>query len=140
MRFLAAIIAIIVTAVLPACAQSNKDIIQLRQDAFTSAFAEGNESKLSSIFSENVSIAPPGAGIISGKSNVIKFWMDMREGPVHSAKTKTLEVDALSDDLILEIGQYEVFDVDGNSLGTGTSVLTWRKVNDEWLMELDHWN
>ena len=140
MKYLVAALLIAATAFFPACAQTNKELIQARQDAFTSAFGEGSKAKLAGMFTEDVTIAPPGAGIVSGKSQVTEFWMKMREGPVHSAKTKTLQVDPVAEDLMLEIGQYEVFDADGNSLGTGTSVLTWRKVGDEWLMALDHWN
>jgi len=145
MKFFVAILFSITSALVTACAQTTPsvagtELIQARQDAFTSAFGEGSEAKISSMFTEDITIAPPGAGIISGKSEVTEFWMNMRKGPVRTAKTKTLQVDAVSDDLILEIGEYEVFDADGNSLGTGTSVLTWRKVGTEWLMELDHWN
>lgn len=140
MKYFVALFLLVSAAFVPACAQTNKELIQSRQNEFTAAFRDGNAAALESIFTEDVTIAPPGAGIISGKSEVVDFWMNMREGPVASAKTETLEVDTVSEDLILELGQYEVFDADGNSLGQGTSVLTWRKVGDEWLMELDHWN
>ena len=118
------------------------NIILSNIKGFSKAYVASDFNKLTSYYSTDAKIFPPGTEIIKGKADILKRWILPKGVDVvyHNIIPKEIKV---LEDTAYDYGIYEGSskDNDGNtSSWRGKYVIVWKKVDNDWKIYLDIWN
>lgn len=117
-------------------------IILSNTKEFSKAYVDGDFEKLTSFYSNDAKILPPGTGIIEGKEAILKQWILPKGVNVVYHNVIPREIKVL-EDTAYDFGIYEGSSIgkDGNrSLWRGKYVIIWKKTGNDWKIYLDIWN
>jgi len=107
--------------------------------AFMSALQRADIEALTSLYSSNATLFPPGAPPIVGSAAIGEFWKKMVARGVKRIEPKTTEVEAHGDTLI-ELGTFEAFREAAAPIQRGRYVVIWKRENGSWKIFRDLWN
>ena len=99
------------------------------------AMAAGDPELVATHWTEDALIKFPGQKPLWGRDAIAREHQKMLDMGI-VVKPKTLEVERLGK-MAYEIGEYEVLDLDGNILDSGTYASIWKKVDGEWKIYRD---
>jgi ketosteroid isomerase-like protein len=121
---------------------SDLEAIKQNISAFSKAYMDGDITGLVDMYTINGKIFPNNRKILAGKEALAAYWT-LAEG------VKILHHKVIPTDIIIEgetaydYGYYEgkTLTKDGNEVTwQGKYVIIWKKVNNQWKIELDIWN
>lgn len=123
-----------------ALANPANDIMSERNAEFFEAVNAADADAVAGFYTEDAKIGPPGEGIISGREAIAEYWDSILGKEIAAARHVPGDYEMPSEDMIVEMSGYELLDADGNVMGGGRAILTWRKVDGEWMITRDLWN
>ena len=92
-----------------------------------------NDGSVVKLFAEDACILAPNAPALCGREGIAKFFEDAFEsGGVRSGKIATLNIYGDGREFVTEEGLYQVFDVNGNLVDDGKTLVLWKKTKDGW--------
>src|SRR5205085_151989 len=99
---------------------------------------KGDFSALDRVYTEQARVLPPGAEMVSGRTQIQEFWKQAAAAlGVKSVKLRTVEVEELGDTAI-EIGRAELITADSTS--AVKYVVVWKREGGTWKWHIDIWN
>jgi ketosteroid isomerase-like protein len=129
---------------LPTYTGPRKDLDQLLEGmaAFSAAYMRTDHEAIAKFYTENGKIMPGGTKIIEGREAIAERWKVPEGFIVHHHKITPEEVHILGD-IAYDYGYYE-----GSSQPVGKEisnwkgkyVIIWKKIEGQWLMDVDIWN
>jgi uncharacterized protein (TIGR02246 family) len=123
----------------PALAQ-DKATIQKLNDAWATAFNQGDTAAVAAMYTENAYVLPPGAEIVKGRPAIETFWRQAAQ-QMGDAKLTTLDVQPLGPRTAQEIGIVTLTTKSQPPQQIpGKYAVLWRKVGGKWKLATDIWN
>ena len=120
--------------------QAEKPDAFIRQqlNAFMDAFRKGDSAAIASHYASDALLMPPNSSALQG-SAIAAYW---GEGFRMGLKDLKLSISELygDDNYYNEVGTYEVFMENNQSVDKGKYVVVWKKDGDQWKMYRDIWN
>ena len=98
--------------------------------------------KIALAYTENAKIFPAGTEIIAGRKAIREYWTPKGSNKTVYHKIIPVEIEVVGD-TAYDYGRYEGRTQRGDgseSSWKGKYVIVWKKINDQWLIELDCWN
>ncbi|SRR5260221_7623460 len=124
--------------IVPALAQ--KAEIEAVNAQWVNFFNKGDFAGVASLYTDDASVFPPGAGIVRGRDAIGAMWKGLAE-QVSDPKVTTLEVKSLGPTAAREIGTVSLKTKEATPKEmTGKYVVVWEKVGDDWKLAADIWN
>ncbi|SHH30213.1 YybH family protein [Winogradskyella jejuensis] len=122
--------------------KSDLDIIKENTLAFSRAYMDGDIDGLVNMYTEDGKIFPNNLNILSGKTELKKYWNLPEDTKILHHKVTPSEV-KIENDTAYDYGYYE-----GKTLTKdkkevqwqGKYIIIWKKVNGDWKIYLDIWN
>ncbi len=138
MRTIALVIAIAVGLIASASAQ--KAEIEAVEAKWTEFFNKGDFAGIASLYTTDATAFPPGSAMVQGGAAIGAMWKSMAE-QVSDPKVTTLDVKPLGPSAAREIGTFSMKTKGPTPQEmTGTYVVVWEKVGNEWKLAADIWN
>ena len=129
---------------LPQFSGSRKSLDQILDNtrSFSETYMNGDHKKLATFYTEDGKIMPGGVKIIQGRSAIADRWelpenIKVLHHVVHPEKIE------IRDDIAYDYGYYHGATqrgTDEKSEFHGKYVIIWKKVDGEWLIDVDIWN
>lgn len=120
--------------------QAEKPDAFIRQQltGFMDAFRKGDSAAIASHYSSDALLMPPNSAALQGNA-IAGYW---GEGFRMGLKDLKLTITELfgDDDYYNEVGTYEVFMENNQSVDKGKYLVVWKKDGDQWKMYRDIWN
>jgi ketosteroid isomerase-like protein len=105
----------------------------------TQAIAQRNFDALDNVYTTDARILPPGAEMISGRSNVKEFWKNaVASMNVKACRLETVSLEMLGD-APYEMGRATLILEDGGTR-EGKYVVVWKQEDGAWKYDVDIWN
>jgi len=138
MRWIAPVIALLASMILPSFAQQAE--IEAVNAKWVDFFNKGDFSGLASLYTEDATAFPPGSGMVQGRAAIGAMWKSMAE-QVSDPKLSTLDVKPLGPSAAREIGTFSL-KTKGPSPQqvVGKYVVVWEKIGTDWKLAADIWN
>jgi len=128
----------IAASIAPAFAQ--KAEIEAVNAQWIAFFNKGDFAGVASLYTEDASAFPPGAGIVNGRPAIEALWKGMAE-QVGDPKVTTLDVKPLGPSAAREIGTFSLKTKGAKPQEiSGKYVVVWEKVGNDWKLAADIWN
>ena len=108
-------------------------------EKFMTAVERGDADAISSLYTEDAQILPPGGGIVSGRDALPAFWAATLGMGIKRCSFDTLEVDE-HDDTAIEIGRVTLFAEGDVQIDTPKYLVVWKRDAGEWRMHRDIFN
>jgi ketosteroid isomerase-like protein len=125
--------------------QGNKedlDQIITQSMAFSATYMQEDHEKLAAFYTEKGVIMPGGADIIRGREAIANRWQLPDGVMIHNHRAFPEKIELIGDTAI-DYGYYEGSSQDPGkdvSVWKGKYVIIWKKVDGNWLMDIDIWN
>ncbi len=103
---------------------------------FVEVFGQGDGAAVAALYTDNAIVLPSGSAPITGTENIAAFWQGAMDSGIKGGALKTVEAEAFRD-TINELGEYELFDGEGNRLDQGNYVVIWKNRDGSWKL---HWD
>lgn len=120
--------------------QAEKPDAFIRQQltAFMDDFRKGDSAAIASHYGADALLMPPNSAALQGNA-IAAYW---GEGFRMGLKDLKLTITELfgDDDYYNEVGTYEVFMENNQSVDKGKYVVVWKKEGEQWKMHRDIWN
>jgi uncharacterized protein (TIGR02246 family) len=116
--------------------------IEQRDREFEAAFNRGDTNAVAALYTEDATLMPPDAGIISGRPSIAEFWSGARASGIRSVSLQIHDVQAAGDSAY-EIGTatLNIQPPDGvASTATVKYVVVWKRLAAGWHLAVDIWN
>lgn len=113
--------------------------IRLADDAFESAFRQGDAAALAQLYTEDGMLFPSGSDFVKGKQAIQNFWKGAMDMGIEEVKLDIVEVE-LQGDMAIEVGQYKLMGAEGSMIDHGKYLVTWKQEGDQWKIHRDIWN
>ena len=138
MRWIAPVIALSASMILPAFAQQAE--IEAVNAKWVDFFNKGDFGGVASLYTEDATAFPPGSGMVQGRAAIGAMWKSMAE-QVGDPKLSTLDVKPLGPLAAREIGTFSL-KTKGPSPQqvVGKYVVVWEKIGTDWKLAADIWN
>jgi len=138
MRWIAPVIALSASMILPAFAQQAE--IEAVNAKWVDFFNKGDFGGVASLYTEDATAFPPGSGMVQGRAAIGAMWKSMAE-QVSDPKLSTLDVKPLGPSAAREIGTFSL-KTKGPSPQqvVGKYVVVWEKIGTDWKLAADIWN
>jgi len=138
MRRILLISALAIAIVSPAIAQ--KAEIEAANKKFIEAFNKGDFAGIASLYADDATALPPGAGMVRGREAIGSMWKSTAE-QVSDPKLTTIDVKPLGPSAAREIGMYSLKTKGPDPKEvTGKYVVVWEKIGNDWKLATDIWN
>jgi len=125
---------------LSAFAQKNvSSEIQKENDAFRTAFANGNIDALAAKYTIDAVLLPPNSEPVTGPESIAKIWEGTKGMGVSDIVFKT-ESAELHGNVAIEQGNYKLFANENMMIDQGKYIVIWEKQKGKWLIRKDIWN
>jgi ketosteroid isomerase-like protein len=111
-----------------------------RGEKWVDFFNKGDFAGVASLYTEDATAFPPGAGMMKGRAAIEAMWKGAAE-QVGDPKLITLEVKPLGPSAAQEIGTFSL-KMKGPTPQevTGKYLVVWEKVGSDWKLSADIWN
>ena len=122
--------------------QTDRDMIIEKSKAFSQAYMDGNTQALVGIYTAKGKIMPTGTDILEGKEALTKYWQSSPDNKVLHHQVVPIEL-TVEGDVAYDYGYYEgssQYKDNPVSEWGGKYVIIWKKIDGEWLMDIDMWN
>ena len=138
MRLIALVVAVLTGLIAPAFAQRAE--IEAVNAKWVDFFNKGDFAGVASLYTEDATAFPPGAGMMKGRAAIEAMWKGAAE-QVGDPKFITLEVKPLGPSGAQEIGTFSL-KMKGPTPQevTGKYLVVWEKVGTDWKLSADIWN
>ena len=138
MRLIALVVAVLTGLIAPAFAQRAE--IEAVNAKWVDFFNKGDFAGVASLYTEDATAFPPGAGMMKGRAAIEAMWKGAAE-QVGDPKFITLEVKPLGPSAAQEIGTFSL-KMKGPTPQevTGKYLVVWEKVGTDWKLSADIWN
>ncbi len=116
--------------------------IEQRDREFEAAFNRGDSDAVAALYTEDATLMPPDADIISGRPSIAEFWVGARAMGIRSASLQIHDVQAAGD-TAYEIGTatLTIQPPDGAATtATVKYVVVWKRDASGWRLAVDIWN
>ena len=138
MRRIALVAALLIGMVGPGFAQ--KAEIEAVNAKWADFFNKGDFAGVASLYTEDATAFPPGAGMVKGRVAIAEMWKGMAE-KVSDPKITTLDVKPLGPSAALETGTVSLKTKGPTPQEiNGKFVVVWEKVGADWKLAADIWN
>jgi uncharacterized protein (TIGR02246 family) len=128
----------VLVAARPAGADPVREAVEAGNRAFAAAFGAGDATAVAALYSEDATLVPPGAPVVTGRPAIAAFWKGSMEAGTRAVALQTAEVESAGD-LAYEVGTVRLTAGDG-SVGEARYVVVWKRAGDRWLLHRDIWN
>ena len=138
MRRIALVVVVLTGLIAPAFAQRAE--IEAVNAKWVDFFNKGDFAGVASLYTEDATAFPPGAGMMKGRAAIEAMWKGAAE-QVGDPKFITLEVKPLGPSAAQEIGTFSL-KMKGPMPQevTGKYLVVWEKVGTDWKLSADIWN
>ena len=127
----------------PALQQIQLEMAKTNERFNTDVFGKRNFDALDQIYTANARILPPGAAMISGRSEIKRFWSDLIQSVnAKSAVLESVDVISAGDDAI-EIGRATLTVAPEGQPEAQMEVkylVHWKQEDGRWKWNIDIWN
>lgn len=113
--------------------------IRMADDAFESAFRQGDAAALAELYTEDAMLFPPGSDVMKGKQAIQSFWKGAMDMGIREAKVDIVEAE-LQGDTAIEVGQYKLIGSEGSMIDHGKYIVIWKQEGGQWKIQRDIWN
>lgn len=109
---------------------------------FMEALRYRDAAGVAACYTQRGRILPPGGEMMQGRANIQSFWQSVIDSGVSEAQLHTLELEAGSEELVREIGQFRLtIQQNGETVySPGKYVVVWKREEGQWKMDVDIWN
>jgi ketosteroid isomerase-like protein len=121
---------------------SDTKVILKNIQQFSEFVMHQQPDKIALAYTENAKIFPMGTEIIAGRTAIQDYWTPKGSNKTIYHKIIPVEIEVIGD-TAYDYGRYEGKTLRGDgseSTWKGKYVIVWKKVNNQWLIELDCWN
>src|SRR3981189_1934256 len=138
MRLIALVVAVLTGLIAPAFAQRAE--IEAVNAKWVDFFNKGDLAGVASLYTEDATAFPPGAGMMKGRAAIAAMWKGAAE-QVGDPKFITLEVKPLGPSAAQEIGTFSL-KMKGQTPQevTGKYLVVWEKVGTDWKLSAAVWD
>ena len=113
--------------------------IKTISEQFITTFESGDTTKISTFYTENGTLLPPGFDFIIGKNAIKEFWQTAIDMGIKSINLDIIDVE-LHDDTAIEMSKYSLYNVDNQIIDSGKGIVVWKNINGIWKLHRDIWN
>ena len=142
MRALALAASAFLLAAAPTFAQQVPAETAATNHRFEQAFNRGDAAALAALYTENATLLPPGADLMTGRQAAQSFWQATYGSGARNLSLNTVSIESYGD-VAREIGRFSV-NVPGQGGQTtrveGKYVVIWKKTAEGWRLDTDIWN
>jgi uncharacterized protein (TIGR02246 family) len=90
------------------------------------------------VYTADATILPPGAAMVKGRDEIVKFWAGAVEAGIRRVELTTVSLEPMGDGAC-EIGRGSIGLADGQQMAAKYVVL-WKQEDGRWLWHVDIWN
>jgi uncharacterized protein (TIGR02246 family) len=138
MRTIALVIALMAGLIVPAFAQ--KAEIEAVNAKWIDFFNKGDFAGVASLYTDDATAFPPGAGMVKGRAAIEALWKSMAE-QVSDPKLTTVDVKPLGPSAAREIGTFSLMTKGPMPREVaGKYLVVWEKIGNDWKLAADIWN
>ena len=101
---------------------------------FEELFNAGQLDQLADLYSTDGQLLPPDKNKYVGREQIKAFWQGARNAGVDRLRLTTGSVIPAGDDRLIETSAYE------HALDRGNFQVIWKRVNEQWLLDIDIFN
>ena len=118
--------------------QSAEEMLAETSDEWIAAFNAGDAVAIAEMMGEDGMLLPPNSEPVVGREAIAEFW----QASIDTGITGSLDVTQIiaGEDLAVKIGEYDLFDGEGEMVDTGKWMEVWTRVGEEWELQRDIWN
>lgn len=118
--------------------QSAEEMLSETTDAWIAAFNAGDAVAIAEMMGEDGMLLPPNSEPVVGREAIAEFW----QAVIDTGITGSLEMTQIiaGEDIAVKIGEYDLFDSEGEMVDTGKWMEVWTRVGEEWEFQRDIWN
>ena len=117
--------------------------IEAQVEGFLAAFNNGDAAGVAAYYTEGARLLPPNAEMITGKQGIQAMWQHMMDTGVKEAGLEILELEAMGDKAVCDIGKYrlKIEPEPGVTVeDVGKYVVIWKHDGESWKMDVDMFN
>ena len=138
MRRMSLVLALLIGVVTPVFAQQAE--IEAANAKWINFFNKSDFAGVASLYTEDATAFPPGAGMVKGRPGIEAMWKGVAE-KVGDPKFTTLDVKAFGSSAAREIGTFSLMTKGSPPQQiTGKYLVIWEKVGNDWKLAADIWN
>lgn len=115
------------------------DVISEANKAFMESFNSGDMAAVARHYTEDAKLFPANYEIIEGIEMIETFWSGAAEMGVKKVNLETITADGFGNNAVEE-GKYTLYADGGVIIDEGKYIVTWVKVDGNWLINRDIWN
>ena len=122
---------------------STQDIIMHNSRRFLERYADGDAQALAMLYTEDAQFLAPGMSQQTSREAIRRFWQAAIDSKVRNFQHLDFKMTKTSDRLCVQYFTFEMTHTaaDGSTRTDSIkNVLTWERVGDDWLINLDIWN
>ncbi|XP_077982726.1 uncharacterized protein LOC144437619 [Glandiceps talaboti] len=122
-------------------AEDLKDFCQKLQEGPVKRYKGGDFKGLSELYTPDCKLMPSGTNVLFGREAVENAFRNFYNTGAKSSSLHTDEAGQVrGDDCLYERGHYQFYNEDESVREEGKYVVIWKKVNGEYLIDIDIWN
>lgn len=106
---------------------------------FMIVFTHQDAAALSTLYTQNGQLLPPGADFVTGRPAIQAVWQSVIDMGIKTATLETVELDPQGDAAI-EVGKYTFGGDSGKVMDTGKYLAVWKREAGQWKLHRDIWN
>jgi uncharacterized protein (TIGR02246 family) len=116
--------------------------IEQRDREFEAAFNRGDTNAVAALYTQDATLMPPDADIISGRTSIAEFWAGARAMGIRSVSLQIHDVQTAGD-TAYEIGTATLDIQPAGGAGSTARVkyvVVWKRLAAGWHLAVDIWN
>lgn len=113
--------------------------IRNANDNFEHAFERGDAKAMSTLYTINATLLPPGAPVRQGSNAIENFWKMVMDMGIKEVHLNTSEIDEMGETAI-EVGEYQLSGANNTLMDQGKYLVVWKKDMGTWKLHKDIWN
>ncbi len=113
--------------------------IETANEAFITAFSQGDAAALAALYTTDGQLLPPHSDFVTGPDAIKTFWQGVMDMGIKEATLETVEAEARGD-AATEIGKYTMLVEGGQVADSGKYIVTWKNEHGTWKLHRDIWN
>jgi len=113
--------------------------IRNANDNFEHAFERGDAKAMSTLYTINATLLPPGAPVQQGSNAIENFWKMVMDMGIKEVHLNTSEIDEMGETAI-EVGEYQLSGANNTLMDQGKYLVVWKKDMGTWKLHKDIWN
>src|SRR5690606_17411090 len=113
--------------------------IRNANDNFEHAFERADAKAMSTLYTINATLLPPGAPVQQGSNAIENFWKMVMDMGIKEVHLNTSEIDEMGETAI-EVGEYQLSGANNTLMDQGKYLVVWKKDTGTWKLHKDIWN